>query len=394
MLGFLLELAIRSMRLVLPLLGETPGTILVAVVSALLLLALKAYRAGGSTKHRWNEVKRRWAEEIRDVLVVWAVLATSLSFYNLFWVVIPTIRKAVQLPAVGHPTLKVPDFAFSKSAQARVTIRTASQFGNIGDRAVELSQEIMEDLWIHGWASRRDSPIQMPKGFVPIAKMPAPGDVQGNLRWERSRSSYFRFRFLKRAVDLRNELAQLHLRDRRLDEFMKDQRKMEEVQREAKGTPIERQMETDISPPEIEEVAEGLRILGDEANSLARAEYPGIQPVSLNFSTERIAPDRKEFPYRILVTISTKTIINSGYVAVVFAENDIAVVGCDLRGIRVVEAPEDTENDELKSLLGTNSGQIYAFQIESIPFVPNDPIHVVASNKDGVRVISVTYFRE
>jgi hypothetical protein len=92
-----------------------------------------------------------------------------------------------------------------------VVIQTAPTFGNIKDRAVALSQEIIRDLCLRGWRGRGCQ--ETPPGFV--QRMPTTEPEMG--QWVRGLSDYFRWRLFERVLDIRNEFAQLHLRDQELD---------------------------------------------------------------------------------------------------------------------------------------------------------------------------------
>jgi hypothetical protein len=74
-----------------------------------------------------------------------------------------------------------------------------------------------------------------------------------------SRSEYFKFRFLQRIVDIRSEFAELHLRDEKLDDFLKYHGTIETMDRQI--VVAGRSPNILILPQHIEEVAERLRIL-------------------------------------------------------------------------------------------------------------------------------------
>jgi hypothetical protein len=115
----------------------------------------------------------------------------------------------------------------------------------------------MENLNRHGWTQW---PLQQ-QGKAPrpiMGQMPTnPNDVA---RWTESRSSYFKYKFLGRVCDIRNEFAQFHLRDQRLDNFCKSS--WTDVQIVVDNRP--KLIEITILPQEIEEVAERLRILAEQ----------------------------------------------------------------------------------------------------------------------------------
>lgn len=274
----------------------------------------------------------------------------------------------------GKPVGTAPKPRGSKASAA--TVEVAPIFGNIRDRAYALSEEIMENLWSHGWKGGPWDSIRMPKGFVQVQKMPDLHDVQANLQWVKNRSSYFRFRFLQRVIEMRDEFAQLHLRDTQLDEYLKNER-MDSA--------------FNIPPQSIQSVAERLRVLADKADSLAKTQYKGSDSESLNFSTQRISAESPQLPYRILITIRTKEIVDSGYIVVEFG-GGVADVGTDFKGSTLVAVPREVENDTLKKVLMTYSSHLYALRVGDVPFTPSHPVHVIASGKAKFSVRAVTYF--
>jgi hypothetical protein len=92
--------------------------------------------------------------------------------------------------------------------------------GNLKQRAINLSNEIMQDLFNHGWPGgfyiKKDSSNST---FGLNAKMPT--NPKQNQGWIVERSSYFRWKFDKEIRELKNEFSQLHLRDKELDDFFK-----------------------------------------------------------------------------------------------------------------------------------------------------------------------------
>lgn len=129
--------------------------------------------------------------------------------------------------------------------------------GNLRQRALTLSEEIVTDLHRHGWT------VTIPhKPFPPETISPLPTDKKGREQWARSRSEYFRSRFLQRVFDIRKEFSQLHIRDKLLDDFFKS---LGIISQED----INRQLGPDqradvILPVEIEEVAMRLQVLADQ----------------------------------------------------------------------------------------------------------------------------------
>jgi len=68
------------------------------------------------------------------------------------------------------------------------------------------------------------------------------------MRWVKIRSRHFRGYFFQRALDIKNEFAQLHIRDQELDDFFQ-------------YTGI---ADTLILPQTIESVAQRIKVLADK----------------------------------------------------------------------------------------------------------------------------------
>lgn len=122
----------------------------------------------------------------------------------------------------------------------------APVFGNLAERAKALSDEIMEDLYLHGW---RNGGGRLPKSFHPM-----PTGQEEKWEWMKSRSLFFRTRFYHRALQLRNEFAQFHLQDEQLELFFKYQKEEDDYN-------------NPIIPIEIEGVAERLKVLAAQQHT-------------------------------------------------------------------------------------------------------------------------------
>ena len=173
----------------------------------------------------------------------------------------PPHRDETETP---HPTLHGQTEKSQVSPpQPPTVIEIAPAFGNIKERAVALSQEIMQDLYMHGW---REGDPRVPHVLPPIEhmKIPPAATLEQMEDWTRRRSDKFRYVFLPRVLEIRNEFAQLHLRDRELDEFFETEETISQASRQLAGTGQQRHVDRVILPQEIEEVAERLRALAGQ----------------------------------------------------------------------------------------------------------------------------------
>jgi len=112
------------------------------------------------------------------------------------------------------------------------------QTGNLKERAIALSDEIVKD------PKFQNEPIWAKDGLA---------------EWVKNRSNYFKWKYLARVHDIHNELSQLHLRNRELDDFVKHHRVIKSAQEWQ-----QQQNEFPILPQEYWRVAESLRELADK----------------------------------------------------------------------------------------------------------------------------------
>ncbi len=145
--------------------------------------------------------------------------------------------------------------------QAEPTIIQPSSVGHLKERALALSEEIMVDLDKHGWVPSSFSQFPKPGWF---AVRLYPTDPEEIHKWHQARSVYFRKRFLEKVLDLRNEFSQLHLRDKCLDNFFDEEDMIQDVNRRLATVGKAERIDVFLSAPEIEEVAERLRVLAEQ----------------------------------------------------------------------------------------------------------------------------------
>jgi hypothetical protein len=145
-----------------------------------------------------------------------------------------------------------------------------------------------------------------------------------------------------------------------------------------------------VSPTLAREYAHYLRRL---ALRLKRRTVPRREPLPLQMLLARILPDNQQFPQRILATITAPLQLKSGYVAINF-EGPVAEISCDFENSELVSGYEGIENKALAQLIQTEPSKLYVLRFTKTPFIPNKPLHVVFSGKEGFRVISATFYDE
>jgi len=142
-----------------------------------------------------------------------------------------------------------------------VIIQTAPTFGNIKERALTLSQEILDDLYKHGWKYPPWSTFA-PSPWPPSIMEEMPTTPKEYGEWKDRRSWIFRGRFLPRVLEIRNEFAQLHMRYQDLDDSLKWCGVVEQADKMAVGTTI--QSERRLLPMEIQQIADRLVVLANQ----------------------------------------------------------------------------------------------------------------------------------
>lgn len=295
--------------------------------------------------------------------------------------VIPRKRSAdgrLNQPAPTHTQPTAP----TDKQQPPVIVETAPTFGNLADRALALSDEIMQDLYLHGWKNWGSRSGQQTSA---VQQMPSkPEEIQA---WTRSRSSYFRFRFFERVLDIRNEFAQLHLRDQPLDDFFKYQGMIEQANRQMAAANPGRETDTPLLPQQIEEVAERLKILANQIPTQRAAPKP------LHFSVTRVRPEKPEFSFEIITTIDSDRDISAGYIAVEF-DGPRAFTGTDFVDSKLVLLNDENiiGNKPLKEYLSVHASDGYILEVGKTPLTSKKPIHVVAAGAVPFNVTKVTLF--
>lgn len=157
-------------------------------------------------------------------------------------------RDKVHRPAIPHKT--------EPPASVPPIIQLPSM-GNLKQRAVELSQEIMQRVLIQrGWRNWDGRDKSVPA---------MPADQKARENWTINTSHYFRFRFLKRVLDIRQEFADLHLRDTELDDYIHTIEMIDNARqmsdRPTGNTTVDNGL---ILPETIEEIAERLIVLANQ----------------------------------------------------------------------------------------------------------------------------------
>lgn len=168
-----------------------------------------------------------------------------------------------QIPPQKETKLKQYSIKQTPASVPPTVVMQLPSVGNLRQRSIDLSQKIMEELYRNGWEQRPGKKIiYWPENFSKIPHMPT--TQKDNEQWVENRSAFFKFRFLERVIEIRNEFSQLHIRDENLDDFLKYQGMIEDANKRLSVTGSPHRINTPILPQQIEEVSERLRILAEQ----------------------------------------------------------------------------------------------------------------------------------
>ena len=260
----------------------------------------------------------------------------------------------------------------------------------------------MEDLYMHGW---REGDPRLPHAMplVEHMKIPPAASLEQMADWNRRRSDKFRFRFFSRALEIRNEFAQLHIRDQRLDEFFEREEMVAQANRQLAAAGQQRQIDV-ILPQEIADIAERLRALA--------GQIPRGAPRALNYTQHdrtgevaSVPPSQNAvanadhfggtnlFPFKVVITIDVEEPISAGYIVVEF-DSRFAMASADLPGGQLAIGNEASAPKQLRDYLASRQGTSYALALGGTPLRPGTPLRVFASGKKPFHATKVTLFEE
>jgi hypothetical protein len=149
-----------------------------------------------------------------------------------------------------------------------------------------------------------------------------------------------------------------------------------------------------VNPMSVEIYAPYLRRLGLRVR---RRTVPRAAPIALPFSEEQLPSGDTMFPYRIVVTVKTKTPVSAGYIIVQFAPPFSGVVGMSWDGYSGRGSVLDSrmiDNTELLDFLKEHPKGTCALVVGKTPFVPANPLRLRAFGEKPLHVARVILFDE
>jgi hypothetical protein len=168
--------------------------------------------------------------------------------------------------AKGESPKSKPPHSTPNEQPPQTIIEIGPAYGNIKERALALADKIMDDLYRHGW--REGDPRIPPQSFL-VHHMPPVKAQEDVLKWEQARAGHFRLIEFDKVLAIRNEFAELHYHDERLDDFFKYQGMIEDANKQMAAIG-RKQNDILISPLDIEGVCERLRVLADQVKPIAQ----------------------------------------------------------------------------------------------------------------------------
>lgn len=91
-----------------------------------------------------------------------------------------------------------------------------------------------------------------------------PETSEGSLQWIKLQSKIFHNKMLPRVIELKDDFAKLNFKDLQLDQEIDQIQDNDKMKDDFQGQPIPNSSMWDIQPQEIADIADRLRVLGDQ----------------------------------------------------------------------------------------------------------------------------------
>lgn len=244
----------------------------------LLLIGLALWFGGGLVINKSSEARFDWIKPyLREI---WTGLLFIFIIYSLFTTneimkgivklhehlsgllgyVIMFLIGGFILASIWWFTGKIfTELQSDKQSSLPAIIVQAPSTGNLKQRANDLADDILVKLYRRGWPQHLK--IRQEKLLPIIIIRQLPNDPVEHAKWLTYTSIQFRHEFLERIINIKAEFDKLHLKDQRLDDFIKYEKINEDVNKKSNiGHSI-------ILPSQIEDIADRLRLLSDQINN-------------------------------------------------------------------------------------------------------------------------------
>jgi hypothetical protein len=213
------------------------------------------------------------------------------------------------------------------------------------------------------------------KIFAQLVKFESVPRSQWSLDRAKSETIAFRWCCLKEARAIRDEFAEAHFIDHKLDEILK------EIPSDANAPSNEI-----IRRADMEQIARSLTVLASPKGVVPR--YP---PRILHFDETQLPATDTGHRFNVTVTINTKVPLPVGYIVVEFSVPLVSTETDFITG-KHFDRAEITDNQPLTDYLDKLPYRTYTQEVGNAPFVPDKAIHVRAHSSDEFHVTKVTWF--
>lgn len=167
----------------------------------LLIIGPRLLKHRGAFKVRYQEIAL-WI----CVVLMWSGTKVILEIYNQANNQVPS-----SLPEDLRPS--IPEFAIYKTPRPEPRRLAAPYFGNLRERCVELSRELLAFV-----TYRREKMREIERDAIQTGKM-----YDRMRTWSGSTTSMFRNQFMERLLKLQQELAEFHIDDERMSQILKSE---------------------------------------------------------------------------------------------------------------------------------------------------------------------------
>jgi hypothetical protein len=139
-----------------------------------------------------------------------------------------------------------------------------------------------------------------------------------------------------------------------------------------------------FDPVLLKEYTPYLRRLGVR---LTRQTVPRRAPLNLQVTSQVEPPDSRQFPYKMVITISTTNALKSGYIVAHFDQTPAAINSETFKDAAMVDQKEVTDNAELSSLLASDYLVTWALRIRSVPVTSDKLIKLTVSSSTAIHLL-------
>jgi hypothetical protein len=129
----------------------------------------------------------------------------------------------------------------------------SSNYGTLKERLLQLGQEMMDEMFMYGLSPIHGSYTPSPNLHIVTTEPLGREHPEELSQWKRSISTHFRFKFYDQVLKIRDECAEIHIRDNGLDHVLDNLERQDQIDK----------LST-ISSFDIQEIAERLKVMANQ----------------------------------------------------------------------------------------------------------------------------------